>query len=113
MTDPCIDLTVFNDLQDATGEDFAAELVTTFLDEAPGMIAELRQAASATDADAYRRAAHSIKSNASTFGASALATLARDMELGEMQAAQAIADIDALEAEFARAANALRDLINA
>ena len=54
------------------GAEFAAELVATFLDEAPGMVAELKAAAAGGDADAFRRAAHSLKSNASVFGAAAL-----------------------------------------
>lgn len=44
MTDKPIDLTVFAELKATTGPEFAAGLVDTFLDEAPGMLAELRSA---------------------------------------------------------------------
>ncbi len=112
MTDSPIDHEIFMELKDATGEDFAAELVTTFLDEAPGMIDELKAAAGAADADRYRRAAHSIKSNANTFGAIALAERARKIELGELPEAGDLTDATALEADLTIAAAALRSLID-
>ncbi len=112
MTDSPIDHEIFMELKDATGEDFAAELVNTFLDEAPGMISELKAAAGAADADRYRRAAHSIKSNASTFGATALAELARKVELGKPPVAGDLMDANALEAALNTAAAALRNLID-
>ncbi|WP_282151862.1 Hpt domain-containing protein [Ruegeria atlantica] len=112
MTNGPIDLDIFAELKDATGDEFAAELVNTFLDEAPGMIAELKAAVDASDADGYRRAAHSIKSNANTFGATALAELARKIELGDIPATGDLTDAKALEAAFAKAAAALRTLNN-
>ena len=69
------------ELQDATGAEFVAELVDTFLQEAPAMLDDLRHALAARDADTFRRAAHSLKSNGNTFGALALGALARDLEL--------------------------------
>jgi HPt (histidine-containing phosphotransfer) domain-containing protein len=86
--------------------------VDTFLEEAPAMLAELRDARAAVDADRFRRAAHSLKSNSHTFGALALGALARDLELTGMSAdvAHDAARLDALEAEYARAAAALKDL---
>ncbi|MGD8402394.1 MAG: Hpt domain-containing protein [Anaerolineales bacterium] len=75
-----IDLSVLDGLTETVGEDFMGELIDTFLEEAPGMIAEMEQALSADDADKFRRAAHSLKSNASTFGAMELAERARELE---------------------------------
>jgi HPt (histidine-containing phosphotransfer) domain-containing protein len=112
MTHPPIDLEIFADLKEATGDDFVAELVHTFLDEAPGMISELKQAASASDADGYRRAAHSIKSNANTFGATDLAERARTMELDGLPAADVDSVLGALEASLDIAAAELRGLID-
>nr|WP_321250692.1 Hpt domain-containing protein [uncultured Ruegeria sp.] len=112
MTDSPIDHEIFMELKDATGEDFAVELVNTFLDEAPGMISELKAAAGAADADRYRRAAHSIKSNANTFGATALAETARKVELGKPPVAGDLTDANALEAALNSAAAALRSLID-
>ena len=112
MTENLIDLATFSELKEATGDEFVAELVVTFLDEATEMLADLRSAVESSDADAYRRAAHSIKSNASTFGAGALAELARKIELGPCPEAGDLADADALQAEFERSADALRSLID-
>jgi HPt (histidine-containing phosphotransfer) domain-containing protein len=72
------------------------------------MLAELRAAQAAGAADAFRRAAHSLKSNSNTFGATRLGALARDLELGGL-----IADtgpLDALDAEYQRVAAALTEL---
>jgi HPt (histidine-containing phosphotransfer) domain-containing protein len=112
MDTPAIDLATYTELQDTAGAEFVVELVDTFLDEAPGMLAELRSARAASDADRFRRAAHSIKSNANTFGAQALAALARTLELKGLAADPAGDDaaIDALAAELDRAAAALKDL---
>ena len=60
MTTPAIDLPTFTELQETAGADFVAELVGTFLEEAPRMLAELRSALAARSADAFRRAAHSL-----------------------------------------------------
>ena len=75
-----IDRSVLAGLSETVGEDFVGELIDTFLEEAPGMIAEMEQALSAKDADKFRRAAHSLKSNANTFGAIELAEQARELE---------------------------------
>ena len=81
MTNNLLDATIFNELKDTTGAEFVEELVTTFLEEVPGMIAELKSAKETSDEDAFRRAAHSIKSNANVFGAVSLSELARRLEL--------------------------------
>ena len=114
MTDKPIDLTVYTELKATTGPEFAAGLVDTFLDEAPGMLAELRSARTAGDADRFRRAAHSLKSNANTFGALRLAALARELELKGLDAepARDQAALTALEAEYGAAAAALKGLRN-
>jgi histidine phosphotransfer protein HptB len=109
-----IDTARFAELQATAGADFVVELIDTFLAEAPGLLAELRAARAAGDADGYRRAAHSLKSNANTFGATALGAQARAIELaglGEPAADDAL--LTALEAEYARAARALQELRDA
>jgi HPt (histidine-containing phosphotransfer) domain-containing protein len=82
-----IDRATFAELQATAGADFVRELVDTFLEEAPPMLAELNEALAAGKAEAFRRAAHSLKSNASTFGAATLAAMARDLELQGLAAA--------------------------
>ena len=108
MSEPVIDMAVYNELADTAGAEFAAELAGTFMEEAPGMLAELRSAQAAAKADAFRRAAHSLKTNSVTFGANRLGALARDIELGGLSAASA--PLDALEAEYRRVAAALTEL---
>lgn len=106
MPEPTIDPATFAELQDAAGAAFVVELVDTFIEEAPTMLAALRSAQAGQDADAFRRAAHSLKSNSHTFGASALGALARQLELGGMVADKA--PLDALQAEYQRVAAALK-----
>lgn len=110
MNDTLIDLPTFTALQEAAGAEFVVELVDTFLEEAPIMLAELRSALAAGSADAFRRAAHSLKSNGNTFGATKLGEMARDLEQGGLITDSA--PLDALEAEFRRAAAALKGLAN-
>ncbi|WP_370400359.1 Hpt domain-containing protein [Sulfitobacter sp. JB4-11] len=108
MTDDLIDHSVVADLSDAMGADFANELIVTFLNDAPNMFSELKDAVARQDADAYRRAAHSIKSNAQVFGANALADQARDIELGELS--DSTTAVDRLESTFDQTAVALRSV---
>ena len=78
---PLIDPAIFDEIKQMSGADFMNELIDTFLEDAPKMIAELKSALEANNADSFRRAAHSLKSNAATFGASQLATLAKELEM--------------------------------
>jgi HPt (histidine-containing phosphotransfer) domain-containing protein len=78
---PVIDQAKFEELKQMSGEDFINELIDTFLDDAPKMLAELHLALNAKDADTFRRAAHSMKSNANTFGATQLAALSKELEM--------------------------------
>jgi HPt (histidine-containing phosphotransfer) domain-containing protein len=74
MTAPTIDRATFDELKETAGAEFVVELVDTFLVEGPDD-ARLTCAGSlaAQDADRFRRAAHSLKSNSNTFGALGLA----------------------------------------
>ena len=110
MPEATIDMAVFTELQEAAGADFVGELLDTFFEEAPAMLAELRTALAAQDADTFRRAAHSLKSNSNTFGATGLAEMARDLELGGL--ISSTAPLDALEAHYLQAAAALKALCN-
>jgi HPt (histidine-containing phosphotransfer) domain-containing protein len=109
MTDSIIDLATFSDLQDTAGAEFVHDLVDAFEEEAPGLLSALREARAAGQAKAFERAAHSLKSNANTFGASALAAQARALELGSLTAGDEPA-LAALEIEYHRAIQALKDL---
>jgi histidine phosphotransfer protein HptB len=108
MADTVIDTATFAELQDSAGAEFVGELVGTFLQEAPLMLAELRAALAGRSPDAFRRAAHSLKSNGHTFGALHLGELARNLELGGLPADTA--PLDALDTEYMRVAAALQEL---
>ena len=102
---PTLDAATLDELRQAAGAEFVVELVQTFLEEAPTMLAELRTAHAVGQAQAFIRAAHSLKSNSQTFGALTLGAQARALELGGLPCEAAA--LDALEAEYARAAAAL------
>ena len=110
MVESVIDRAVFNDLKATAGDDFVVELVGTLLEEAPDILAELRAARADASADRFRRAAHSLKSNALTFGATALAAQARALELGGLGAAADAVALDALDAAYRAAAAELKAL---
>lgn len=76
-----IDRTIFEELKQMSGAEFINELIDTFLDDTPRMMQDMKSALQANDADSFRRAAHSMKSNAATFGAGPLAELAKMLEL--------------------------------
>ena len=111
MTQATIDQATFEDLKATAGTEFVSELVDTFLTEAPAMLADLRSSLAAGDADRFRRAAHSLKSNSNTFGALALGALAKNLELTGIAPAAAAngATLDALADEYARVAAALKE----
>jgi HPt (histidine-containing phosphotransfer) domain-containing protein len=112
MTQATIDQATFDDLKATAGAEFVSELVGTFLAEAPAMLADLRSSLAAGNADTFRRAAHSLKSNSNTFGALTLGALAKNLELTGLAPAAAAhgATLDALDAEYARVASALKEL---
>lgn len=115
MSAPTIDLATFEALKQTTGAEFALELVDTFLQEAPTMLDELRRALAAQDADKFRRTAHSLKSNSNTFGALALGTMARELEITGVTnvIASGGRPLDALIQEYSRVAAALTALRHA
>ena len=112
MNDRAVDPATYRALEDAAGAEFVAELVGTFLDEAPRMTGALAAALAARDVETFRRTAHSLKSNGATFGALVLAALARDLEqrAAEVVAAGDASALDALLAEHVRVAGALAEL---
>ena len=75
-----IDRSVLVELSDSVGKDFIGELIDTFVEESPGIFREMKQAFSTGDVNSFRRAAHSLKTNAKTFGATELAEKAKELE---------------------------------
>ncbi len=106
-----IDEATYKALEDAAGAAFVADLASTFLEEEPRMIEQLRSALAARDADTFRRAAHSLKSNSLTFGALALSKSARELALSatERIARADSAAVEAFASQYSDVANALRE----
>ncbi len=75
-----IDKTTFEEIKQMSGEDFINELIDAFLDDAPNMFRNMQAALAVKDVEAFRRNAHSLKSNANTFGAIELGVLAKELE---------------------------------
>ncbi len=84
-------------------------LIATFIESADTIQASARAALGHHDAPTLRRAMHTLKSNASTFGAQPLTALCRDMERraadGDLEGADAA--LDAVAAELCRVQAAL------
>ncbi len=77
---PTIDQATFEELKQMSGGDFINELIDAFLDDAPNMLNNMQLALDTKDVESFRRNAHSLKSNANTFGAAELASLAKELE---------------------------------
>ncbi|HET6847097.1 MAG TPA: Hpt domain-containing protein [Anaerolineales bacterium] len=112
MTTTQIDRATFEELKQVSGADFINELIDTFLEEAPKLIAQLKSAMKAGDAESFRRAAHSLKSNGATFGAGHLAEQARSLEMlgKESRLAEAGDGVKAVEAAWKLVADELKGL---
>lgn len=77
---PIIDMNIFSELKETMGAEFINELIDAFVEDTPNLITQMHKTLISKDAETFRRAAHTVKSNALTFGASELASLARDLE---------------------------------
>ena len=101
-----LDMAALGELRASVGDDpeFVAELIDDFVADAPVQLESLREAASSGDADTARRAAHTLKGNSRTFGATGLASLCQDAEgaagLGDLEAI--LARVDEIDAEWRR-----------
>jgi HPt (histidine-containing phosphotransfer) domain-containing protein len=77
---PLISPATFAELKRMSGDELINDVIDAFLDDAPKMIAAMQAALDSHDVESFRRNAHSMKSNADTFGATALAAVARELE---------------------------------
>jgi len=110
LSDPVIDPATLEGLKATTDAAFVQELIDTFLDDSPNLIAEMRQALPSGNAEAFRRAAHSLKSNSASFGALTLSALAKELEMmgkaGDLEGAGG--KLEQLAAEYEPVQQALR-----
>jgi GAF domain-containing protein/DNA-binding response OmpR family regulator len=79
---PAVDPSVLARLAESMGGDdaFVAELIDQFVTDSPALVTAARHGVEAGDADEVRRAAHTLKSNAATFGANELADRSSRLE---------------------------------
>ena len=110
-----IDQPTFEALREMSGPEFLPELIDTFLDDAPKMLQELQRTLNAGDVEAFRRTAHSLKSNCKTFGALSLAEQARELEfLGRDNRLSEVGDrLQRLATDYEGVAVALKGLRDA
>ncbi len=76
-----LDMSTFDELKEISGADFIDELVDTYLEDAPKLVREMETALETGNAEVFRRAAHSLKSNSATFGAMHLSGMAKELEM--------------------------------
>jgi CheY-like chemotaxis protein/HPt (histidine-containing phosphotransfer) domain-containing protein len=88
---------------------FVRELISTFLNDAPGLVWALRSSLEQRNLEELRRAAHTLKSNGRTFGATTLAVLSEELErsaqIGALAGAAEL--VTRIENEYARVEDAL------
>ncbi len=91
---------------------FVRQLVSTFLRDAPGLVGALRSSLEQSNTEELRRAAHTLKSNGRTFGATTLASLSEELELSAQTGTLAGAGdlVTRIENEYARVEGALGSL---
>jgi HPt (histidine-containing phosphotransfer) domain-containing protein len=80
-TQPVIDRSTYENLQESMGTDFMDELLQAYFDETPQLLSSLRQALDGEDCETFQRSAHSIKSTSNSFGALQFGTMARELEM--------------------------------
>ncbi len=107
-----LDPAALGQLKEEVGEEGLAAVIGTFLEEAPRLLGTLFEALDRGDAEEMRRYAHTLKSNAASFGASVLSDLCRDLEsMGRRGDLTGAPDLfSRVEAEYARARDALSRL---
>jgi HPt (histidine-containing phosphotransfer) domain-containing protein len=100
MDSDLIDRTALARLMRAIGGDAddLRDLLGDFAESAPSLVAEMQAAIAADDVEPLRRAAHTLKSNAKDFGASALAALCGEVETACKEGATAAAQAGAVAA---------------
>ncbi|NLF02946.1 MAG: Hpt domain-containing protein [Anaerolineales bacterium] len=111
MGEEVIDSVTFDSLVEAMGADFIGDLIDTYCEETPQLIAVVQRALAEGNADELRRAAHSIKSSSASFGVLSYSALAREVEMmgKEGNLAAARPKVERLAADYALVERTLRE----
>jgi CheY-like chemotaxis protein/HPt (histidine-containing phosphotransfer) domain-containing protein len=100
-------------LRELGGDEFLGEVVSTFLGDAPSLLASLRSALEQGDAAELRRAAHTLKTNGLTFGAAGFAERCLELEQraksGDLDGAGDL--VDRIDQEYVMLEQALARLV--
>jgi len=108
-----IDRATLSNLLATVGDDmdFFNDLLSTFFDDAPKLLADMRRATETGQAEELRRAAHSLKSNSASFGATALAEMCKELEeLGKSGTTNVSDQLTKVEAEYQQVRDALQTI---
>ena len=107
-----IDLPTFEALKEAMGADYLPDLVQAYFDETPQQLSKLQDALAKQDCNAFRQAAHSIKSTSNSFGALNFGADAKELEMmgREARLEDAAAKVEALVSAYDLVRKALEDL---
>jgi HPt (histidine-containing phosphotransfer) domain-containing protein len=109
-----LDPVALQDLLSVVGGEFSylEELIDSFLEDAPQLLAELEGFVEEGDAAGAGRVAHSLKSNGADFGAAAFADMCKELEVkGRDGSLQGAAELAArIRAEYERVAAALESV---
>lgn len=114
MTETLIDREAWEMLKSMTEPVFLSELIDIYLCDAPQLIEQIRTGLAEGNIENVRRAAHSLKSNSASFGATRLAEFARELEMIAKAGTLENADVKLplIEAEYARLVPVLVELKN-
>lgn len=115
---PVLDTAVLERLRDLGGQDqpdFAAEILTMFLDDAPRHMAAIADASASGDASALERAAHTLKGAVANIGALQVqAACARLEQQGrDGHVAEAVPEIARLREEYDTLCQHVRQILSA
>jgi HPt (histidine-containing phosphotransfer) domain-containing protein len=111
MPDSAVDRNTLEALTSTTDRAFVIELIDTFLDDASSLLESLTTTLAENDTEGFRRAAHSLKSNAASLGALSLSESAKELEMmGKSDdLSSAGTKLEPLREEYARVVAALKE----
>jgi CheY-like chemotaxis protein len=75
-----LDPSAIESLREIGGDEFVAEVIATFLGDAPALVSALRTTHEQGDTEGLRRAAHTLKANGQTLGARRFSELCQELE---------------------------------
>jgi HPt (histidine-containing phosphotransfer) domain-containing protein len=78
-----LDPSALNNYREFMGDEadaFIVDIIETFLENAPRLFGQMETSMASADSQGFVRAAHTLKSNSATVGATLLASLAAELE---------------------------------